>query len=65
MTTGGSPFPTWLVVLGEVTVVGLWRHDSITAIVTTALAAATVAVALGVLAEAHEHGFLRTPDRRL
>jgi len=57
--------PTWLVVLGEVTVVSLWRHDSITAIVTTALAAATVAVALGLLAESHEHGFLRTPDRRL
>jgi hypothetical protein len=57
--------PTWLVVLGEITVVSLWRHDSITAIVTTALAAATVAVALGLLAESHEHGFLRTPDRRL
>jgi len=62
---GSAQNTTWLVVLGEVTVVSLWRHDSITAIVTTALAAATVAVALGLLAESHEHGFLRTPDRRL
>jgi O-antigen/teichoic acid export membrane protein len=46
----------WLVVVVEVAVVWLWRHDSITEIVTTALAAAAVVVALGALAEAHEHG---------
>jgi len=57
--------PTWLAVVAEVTVVCLWRHDSITAIVTTVLGAAAVVVVLGALAEAHEHGFLRSrdPDR--
>ena len=54
--------PTWMVVVGEVAVVSLFRHDSITAIVTTVLAAAGVAIALGALAEAHEHGILRSRD---
>jgi O-antigen/teichoic acid export membrane protein len=52
--------PTWLVVVAEVAVVCLWRHGSITAIVTTALGAAAVVVVLGALAEAHEHGFARS-----
>jgi hypothetical protein len=50
--------PIWVVVVGEVAVVSLFRHDSITAIVTTVLAAAGVAIGLGALAEAHEHGIL-------
>jgi hypothetical protein len=54
--------PTWIVVFGEVTVVSLFRHDSITAIVTTVLAAAGVAICLGALAEAHEHGILRSRE---
>jgi hypothetical protein len=54
--------PTWIVVLAEITVVSVWRHGSITAIVTTALAAAAVVVALGALAEALEHGILRSRD---
>lgn len=54
--------PTWIVVVGEVAVVSLFRHDSITAIVTTVLAAAGVAIALGALAEAHEHGILGSPE---
>jgi hypothetical protein len=52
--------PTWLVVIAEVAVVCLWRHATITAIVTTALGAAAVVVLLGALAEAHEHGVLRS-----
>ena len=55
--------PTWIVVVGEVAVVCLWRHDSITAIVTTALGAVAVIVILGVLAEAHEHGIHRSRGR--
>jgi O-antigen/teichoic acid export membrane protein len=54
--------PTWIVVVGEVAVVSLFRHDSITAIVTTVLAAAGVAICLGALAEAHEHGILRSRE---
>jgi hypothetical protein len=55
--------PIWLVVVAEAAVVWLWRHHSITAIVTTALGAAAVAVVLGAIAEAHEHGFLRAGNR--
>lgn len=51
--------PMWTLLALEVAVVAIWRHDSITAVVTTALGAAAVAAALGVLAEAHEHGFPR------
>jgi hypothetical protein len=42
----------------------LWRHHSITEIVTTALGAAAVAVVLGAVAEAHEHGFRRSDGGR-
>lgn len=51
--------PTWLLVVAEVSVVGGWRHDSITAIVTTAMAAALAVGLLGLLAEAVEHRVLR------
>jgi hypothetical protein len=56
--------PVWLLVAGEVTVISLWRHDTVTAVVTTALATALAAALLGVLAEVDEHDLLRRrPDR--
>ena len=47
--------PMWLLLVVEVTVVGLWWNGSPTEIVLVALATATVLVGLGVLAEVEEH----------
>jgi O-antigen/teichoic acid export membrane protein len=56
--------PMWLLVAAEIGVIWLWRHGSVTEIVTTALATAACVAMLGVLAEVHEHDLLRTrrPD---
>jgi hypothetical protein len=60
-----APLPLWLLVGAEIGVIWLWRHASVTEIVTTALATAATAALLGLLAEIHEHDILRTrrPDR--
>jgi O-antigen/teichoic acid export membrane protein len=55
--------PMWLFVAAEITVISVWRHDSVTAVVTTALGTAACVAALGVLAEVHEHDLLRTRRR--
>ena len=57
--------PMWLFVAAEISVIWLWRHGSVTEIVTTALATAAGVAALGILAEVHEHDILRSrgPDR--
>jgi hypothetical protein len=55
--------PVWLLVTGEVAVIWLWRHDTVIAVVTTALATALAAAALGVLAEVDEHELLGPEGR--
>jgi hypothetical protein len=51
--------PMWLVVAAEITVIWIWRHASVTEVVTTALATAAGVALLGLLAEVHEHDLLR------
>lgn len=57
--------PMWLIVAAEITVIWLWRHSSLTDVVTTALGTAASVAVLGLLAEVHEHDILRRrrPER--
>jgi O-antigen/teichoic acid export membrane protein len=55
--------PMWLLVAAEITVISLWRHDSVTAVITTALGTAACVALLGLLAEIHEHDLLHTQRR--
>jgi O-antigen/teichoic acid export membrane protein len=50
--------PMWLIVAGEIAVIWIWRHASVTDVVTTALATAAGVALLGLLAEVHEHDLL-------
>jgi O-antigen/teichoic acid export membrane protein len=54
--------PMWLVVAAETAVIWVWRHASVTEVVTTALGAAAGVALLGLLAEVLEHDLL--PGRR-
>jgi hypothetical protein len=53
--------PMWLIVAAEIAVIWIWRHASVTDVVTTALATAAGVALLGLLAEVHEHGLRRRP----
>jgi O-antigen/teichoic acid export membrane protein len=51
--------PMWLAVAAEIAVIWLWRHATLTDVVTTALSTAAAVAMLGLLAEVHEHDLLR------